>query len=132
VAELEPGDVIVSLTTGATGLVMPREGADETSMPQAITRGGLIYTDRRDMPSLEELLAEHHIASAVVLRDAPPSVTPLRLIGATALASAISAVGAALLVVDAAGSAHPNPYIALMLFLGGLGLLATVLIATRS
>jgi hypothetical protein len=128
-ADIDRDNVIVSLTSGTTALVEPRERGADTEAGRSATTSGLIYTEASDMPSLEQLLAEHRIATAVIERGTPAVVPPLRVVIATTLAATVTAIGAVLLVVDVAGVSHPNPYVSLLLVLGGLGLFATILTA---
>lgn len=59
-------------------------------------------------------------------------VSPVRIAVASSLATAISVVGATLLGIAIAGAQEPNPYIALMLLLGGVVLWLTVTVSLRS
>jgi hypothetical protein len=133
--KIEKGEVTISTTWGTSLLLAPRGDSDEgvSDAAESAELGGQIYTDVKDMPSLEALLADYQIATAVIWKDprAWPH-DPMRIVGASAAAAAITAIGAALLAVDLAAAAHPNPYISLLLFLGGLGLLATILAALRA
>ena len=87
-----------------------------------------IYTDEKDMPSLEQLLEENRVAYAVFERDAR-HVSYVKVIAAAAIGVATSTVGLALLVDAVADSAlQANPYTALSLALGGIVLLATLLV----
>ena len=131
-AKIEEGRVIISTTSGTTALVTPLREAPELETPAAEQlAGGLIYTTLRDMPSLEELLADYQVATAVIFEKAEWPLHPLRIVAATAVASVTTAVGAVLIAVDLAAAAHPNPYISLMLFLGGIGLFVTMLSGFR-
>jgi hypothetical protein len=133
-AEIGEGNVIVSTKSGASVLVVPRESGreDGTDFAESITSGGAIYTDIKDMPSLEALLAEYQVATAVIWKEPSRAVPSERIIGTSVVAGAITAIGAALLAVDLASAAHPNPYISLMLLIGGLGLIATIVVALRT
>jgi hypothetical protein len=144
------GNVLVSLTSGETGLVVERPSEKPStftisSSPWAPPPGDgpstfvslsdqplgprYIYTDEKDMPSLEQLLKENRVASAVIERDAPHAGY-MRVIAATAIGVATSMVGWVLLVNAVSESGlRANPYTALSLALGGLVLLATLLVA---
>lgn len=144
---------MVSLSSGETRVVFTspeidvRAGAREPA-PEASS--GVIYTDRADMPSLEELLRQHEIAYAVLERPAPeaategtrapaaltverPLIGPVRIFVASAVATAVGAVGWTLLADSLASDAvNANPYTALSLGLGGIVLIVTLIVALRS
>jgi hypothetical protein len=89
---------------------------------------GIIYTEQREMPSLERLLTEHRVKSAVWERDtaqAPVAVS-------TALAAAVTAIGLTLLAVHVSGTNGPDPMLSAFLALAGLGLFATIVAALRT
>lgn len=124
---------IVSLTSGENQIVQFRERVPEDPPEGTAIEGGPIYTSTSDMPSLEQLLEEYRVASAIFEREVlVPLRRPNRVVAATTLAATITAVGATLLVIAIASVSHPNPYISLLMFLGGLGLLATILVELRS
>jgi hypothetical protein len=127
-------NVIVSFTKGGSALVVerPSEGEKPADLQiQTDPRLGQrpIYTDEKDMPSLEQLIRENSIAYAVFEREAP-RLSYYRVIAASAVGVATSTVGW-ILFVDALDESaiRANPYTALSLALGGIVLLATLLIA---
>jgi hypothetical protein len=128
---IQPDKVILSLASGRNVLFTAQKSERDEDALRTTTQGGLIYEHRGDMPSLEELFAELKIASAVIERS-PIELSPGRIVTASALAAAITAVGFALIAVDLFGGAHPNPYVSLMMALGGLALFATIFTALRT
>ena len=144
---------MVSLSSGETRVVFTRPEIDVRAgarEPAAEASSGVIYTDRADMPSLEELLRQHEIAYAVLERPAPEAATevtrtpatpavelspvdPVRIVIASAVATAVGAVGWTLFADSiASGAVNANPYTALSLGLGGLVLIVTLIVALRS
>jgi hypothetical protein len=127
-------NLVVSLTSGTTHLVVP-ERSDRSDLglqddpSSRYTESGLIYHDLPDMPSLQKLLEEHQVSSAIWERDAGP---PWRAVIATAIAAAIGASGWVLFAsgLPTAGI-HVNALLGLMVGLGGVGLLVTVVVALR-
>lgn len=157
--EFENTDVAESfgfafLRSGRTHVIAPRTdtrgGAGEESRPPASS--GVIYTNRADMPSLEELLAQHEVVTAVLEREVPfsrsavgsrrretpfrarPSAGVLvRAIAACSIGAAVAGVGWALFALSVAPHAlHANPYTALSLGLGGLLLLTAIVAAFQT
>lgn len=88
----------------------------------------MIYTDQRDMPSLEDLLAEHRVLSTVWERDAPQAPVAV----SAGLAVAVAAIGFTLLGVHISGTNGPDPLISAFVALAGLCLIATLVAALRS
>jgi hypothetical protein len=128
-------NLIVSLTGGVTGLVIQRppsrpEVEQEVPLQGSPTAPKPIYTEEKDMPSLERLLEENRVAYAVFEREAR-AVSGSRVAVASGIAAIVAAVGWTLVVVDVTDGGRLNPYLALMLALGGLVLCATVLVALR-
>jgi hypothetical protein len=128
---IETDKAILSLPSGRNVLLIVQKGEFDEDALKTTTQSGLIYEHRGEMPSLEQLFAELKIASAVIERS-PTSVSPGRIVAASALAAAITAVGVALIAVDLVGRAHPNPYVSLMMALGGLALFATIFTALKT
>jgi hypothetical protein len=141
---------IVGLRSGRAHLVASRRSTRSGAEVEEGTRSGLIFTDRQDMPSLEQLLEENKVAYAVLERPVPTPEQPLRVAveepvasgvlfrnylrvaAGAAFAASVSAAGSIVLVDAIAEDAlHANPYTALSLALGGLGLLATLLVAVK-
>jgi hypothetical protein len=121
-------------------------GTDERRPLEAAS--GVIYTNVADMPSLEELLEQGEVALAVLERPVPASPatgarpgsssrarrasrrTYAPLIGVTGFAAGMAVLGTTLLVDSIKeGGVQANPYTALSLALGGLLVLATLLVA---
>jgi hypothetical protein len=129
-------NLVVGLTDGKNALVVgrPPDGEDEdvptfSLQPDPLIGQRPIYTDEKDMPSLEQLLRENRIAYAVFERDAR-RVSYGRVVAASTIGVATSVVGWVLLLDAVAESAvRANPYTALSLALGGIVLLATLLVA---
>lgn len=127
-------------------LVSSGEAAGSGPSGKTINSGGVIFTEL-EMPKLEEMLESYRVRFAVLERPAPNlsvanveergrqparTIAWWRLVLAVALAAGVFVTGALLLVaVMVSSPLRPNPYVALALFLGGLGLLATVATALR-
>jgi hypothetical protein len=131
------------------GFVQLRSGTTHPLMRRGRTveQAGVIYTDVADMPSLQDLLTQREVALAVlevpVVVAARPAANAAvgsaeatspdvgylawrRLAIATAIATAVCAIGWTLFAVSVSGSLRVNAYAALALGLGGFVLLATV------
>jgi hypothetical protein len=126
-------NVIVSLTGGRAALVVPRAAdPDEERYPglqQEAAVGDLIYTDEKDMPSLEQLLRENRVAYAVLEHESH-HVSYLRVLAGGAVGVGTTVAGFFLLLQAIAPSViSANPYTALTLTLGGIVLVATLLVA---
>jgi hypothetical protein len=144
----EASNLVVWLKSGATSRVLPYgedgfssstavrseheiERSESDSSGSGPTRAAdIIYTSRSDMPSLEELLADYQIASAVFERESQHR-HPLRLVTASAIAFATLTVGVVLLSVNLLSPTTPNALAALFLSLAGVVLVATVVLASR-
>jgi hypothetical protein len=123
---------------GDTVLIYPRRARDDSNAVDTGNapsgKSGIIYTDRKDMPSLEELLQENKLAYAVLgERIVRPTLRSyLGAVTGGAIAAAVVTTGVLLFVDAVADNAiRANPYTALSLALGGLILLATLLVALR-
>lgn len=88
----------VQTETGETALIYPRDRyGSSTAEPRAGRQesSGIIFTDRQDMPSLEQLLRENRLAYAVL--EAPPQPPAwsayVRIATGSAAATAVSTVG---------------------------------------
>lgn len=132
----------VQLDDGSTHPVVRSADTSSSGLErETIDSGGVIFTEH-DMPALEDLLKSYRVRFAVFEKPAPalPQLTaatdaessrrrPMwwRTVLAVTVAAAVMVTGALLLVAAALSSPlRPNPYVALFLFMGGLGLLATV------
>jgi hypothetical protein len=129
----------VSLRSGTTRLLATRgyAGSSAEAVPLAGREpSGVIYTDRADMPSLEELLEQNRVAYAVLERSAPAPAqdsTGIGTVVASVVVGAVGAVGWTLFAVAVSeGGIRPNPYTALLLGLGAFVLLATLIVGLRS
>lgn len=133
-------NLIVELKSGATARVLTAESAAlETGAPtsagfapplgrEPVT--GTIYTRRSDMPSLERLLEEHRIASAVFEREIE-GLSRWRVAGAASIASAVITLGVVLLVSDLVSAVEANAFVALFITLTGAVYATTVASALR-
>lgn len=149
----------VALESGSTRVLSKRAATSATDVertpPEESVPSGVIYTDVDDMPSLEELLRANEVAFAVLERPAPSApqevgtraaslpatmregrdervLSPAQVVFAASIPFTVSAVGWTLFATAVAGgSVRANPYTALSLGLGGLVLLATLLLAIR-
>jgi hypothetical protein len=150
---------LIGLTTGETYRLARRVAVDTsgTTRESDSGSGGVIYTEH-DMPTLEALLEEYRVAVAVLERpteemdlspisenkatatsrgETPSSElvltqAPWRIAVAGVLAGAFAAVGIVLMVsAGIPGGLRANPYMALVLFLGGVTFVATLVRALR-
>ena len=131
----DQSQVVVSLTGGRNAFVLPRPSDAE----RADAGGGadvplgeriysdVIYTREQDMPSLERLLTEHRVLSAVFERS---GLSPWRVAWASAIATSFAVGGATLLVTDVMG-AEVDSLVAAFVALIGVALLATVAVGLR-
>jgi len=145
VSEPEELGFVLRRSTQRTHLLKSRSttggDAEEASNPDA---AGVIYTTREDMPSLEDLLRQNDIAMAVLEKPMPitsesfsatgnASHLPIGLIAASGIAASVSVVGWVLFVASVrADGIHANPYTALSLALGGIVLLATLIVGLKA
>ena len=96
---------------------------------------GMIYTNLADMPSLVELLQEHSIKSAIFERSEVihvHSLKPWKAALAGGIAAAFPVAGLILLVSNLSSGIQADPYVSLLLLLGGLVLLATLTVSLRA
>jgi hypothetical protein len=133
-------NLIVALTSGETAQVLT--GEPPTLDMHGTTSSGLatpfrgepvtgsIYTTREDMPSLERLLEENRIASAVFEREVE-GLSRHRVAIAAAIASAVITLGVVLLLSDLVGAIEANAIVALFIILAGIVYTATIASALR-
>jgi hypothetical protein len=134
-------------TTDRPSLVIPT-GLAEPVAPDRLalvagTPSGLIY-ESDERPSVQELLAPYRVllpdddrSADVIVLDGPHTIVPSVKRGAeaivtAALTGATSAVGILLLVSTViTGHIRVNPFLALMLAIGGFGLTATLAVTVK-
>jgi hypothetical protein len=127
-------NLIVSLTGGQSALVVPKPSTAEKPPDVELqahgpSTGAVIYTDETEMPSLEQLLKENRIAYAVLEREST-HVSYVRVVAGAGIGVGTSVAGWVLFLQSVAGSTvRANPYTALSLALGGIVLIATLLVA---
>lgn len=133
-------NLIVELTSGETARVLTASLASVEADVRApdgyvlpLSRDvaiGTIYTDRADMPSLERLLDENRIASAIFEREVE-GLSRSRVALAAGIAAAVITLGVVLLVSDLFAAIEANAFVALFITLAGLVYAATVVSALR-
>jgi hypothetical protein len=127
----------VSLTPheiARTGAVWPAPLEVSVGLEATTSSGGMIYTEGT-MRSLEELLEQNRelVGVAGIDIDVVPRRAVPRVALATVVATSALTVGAVLTALALQSKpSHPDPFAAITLLLGGLGLVITLIAGLRA
>jgi hypothetical protein len=120
----------IETSEGETKEIYSRTTGAVVSRPAPESRStGRIFTDAKDMPSLEQLLREHAVGLAILEKD---RTVPLLIPLSAGALGALSAVGCVLFLGSVAGRVAINPYTAVSLALGAIVILLALIAAIRA